>query len=110
MAASRSVIKLVKEVLTVNGLPTVVSKILPRNNIHKHVIVLIPGNPGLVEFYDDFITALFDSLQRQYPVYAMAHAGMYFKSLMYYEVEACICCINVLGQISFTNIYSDVFY
>lgn len=77
MAASRSVIKLVKEVLVVNGLPTVVSKILPRNNIHKHVIVLIPGNPGLVEFYDDFITALFDSLQRQYPVYAMAHAGMY---------------------------------
>ena len=48
--------KLVKEVVIVNGLPTVVSKILPQNYIQKHVIVLIPGNPGLVEFYDVFIT------------------------------------------------------
>lgn len=67
--------KLVKEVVNVNGLPTVVSKILPQNNIQKHVIVIIPGNPGLVEFYDLFITTLFDTLRGQCPVYAISHAG-----------------------------------
>jgi len=67
--------KLVKEVVSVNGLPTVVSKILPQNNIQKHVVVLIPGNPGLVEFYDMFITTLFDNLRGQVPVYAISHAG-----------------------------------
>lgn len=67
--------KLVKEVVSVNGLPTVVSKILPQNNIKKHVVVLIPGNPGLVEFYDVFITTLFDNLHGQVPVYAISHAG-----------------------------------
>lgn len=74
MAAS-STSKLVKEVVTVNGLPTVVSKILPQNNIHEHVIVVIPGNPGLVEFYDVFIATLFDALQGQSPVFAISHAG-----------------------------------
>ena len=67
--------KLIKEVVSVNGLPTVVSKILPESNIHEHVIVLIPGNPGLVEFYDVFITTLFDALNGRYPVYAISHAG-----------------------------------
>lgn len=67
--------KLIKEVVSVNGLPTVVSKILPQNNIQKHVVVLIPGNPGLVEFYDVFITTLFDNLRGQVPVYAISHAG-----------------------------------
>lgn len=66
---------LVKEVISVNGLPTAVSKVLPQNNIEKHVIVLIPGNPGLVEFYDVFITTLFDTLCGQVPVYAISHAG-----------------------------------
>ena len=74
---------LVKEVISVNGLPTVVSKILPQNNIEKHVIVLIPGNPGLVEFYDVFITSLFDTLRGQVPVYAISHAGKC-------NLEACI--------------------
>jgi len=37
--------------------------------------VIIPGNPGLVEFYDVFITTLFDTLRGQCPVYAISHAG-----------------------------------
>lgn len=85
MAASSCVKKLVKEIVSVNGLPTVVSKILPQNNIQEHVIVLIPGNPGLVEFYDVFITTLFDTLQGQYPVYAISHAGR-----LKLNFEACI--------------------
>lgn len=74
-AASGAMTKLLKEVVIVNGLPTVVSKMISPNNIHKHVIVLIPGNPGLVEFYDVFITTLFDALQGQLSVYAISHAG-----------------------------------
>lgn len=66
---------LVKEVVIVNGLPTVISKRLPRRSIHKIVIVVIPGNPGLVEFYDGFVTTLFNSLQGQWPIYAISHAG-----------------------------------
>ena len=77
------VAKLVKEVVSVNGLSTVVSKILPQNYIQKHVIVLIPGNPGLVEFYDVFITTLFDSLRGEYPLYAISHAGKC-------NLEACV--------------------
>ena len=67
--------RLVKEVVNVNGLPTVVSKIFPQKNNQKHAIVIIPGNPGLVEFYDVFITTLFDTLQGQCPIYAISHAG-----------------------------------
>lgn len=65
----------VKEVVVVDGLPTVISKILPQSNIHKNVVVVIPGNPGLVEFYDDFVATLFHSLEGRWPVYAIAHAG-----------------------------------
>ena len=88
--------KLVKEVVSVNGLPTVVSKILPQNNIQKHVIVLIPGNPGLVEFYDVFITTLFDSLRGQFPLYAISHAGKC-------NLEACIIGFALLIMIEFPN-------
>ena len=75
MASNSSVTELVKEVVSVNGFPTVVSKMLPQKNNNKNVIVVIPGNPGLVEFYDDFLTTLFNSLHGQSPVYAISHAG-----------------------------------
>ena len=81
--ATSSASRLVKEVLVVNGLPTVVSKISPkrklhgltREYLHKYVIVVIPGNPGLVEFYDEFVTTLFNSLHGKWPLYAISHAG-----------------------------------
>lgn len=75
MATASDMARLVKEVVTVNGMPTVISKILPQSNIHKNVIVVIPGNPGLVEFYDDFVSTLFNSLNGKWPVYAISHAG-----------------------------------
>lgn len=73
---------LVKEIVFVNGLPTVISKILPRCRIHKFVIVVIPGNPGLVEFYDVFVTSLFHSLKGQWPIYAISHAGKECKFML----------------------------
>ena len=73
--AAISTTSLVKEVVIVDGLPTVVSKILPKKRNNKYVIVVIPGNPGLVEFYDDFVATLFNSLHGQSPVYAISHAG-----------------------------------
>ena len=88
--------KLVKEVVSVNGLPTVVSKILPQNYIQKHMIVLIPGNPGLVEFYDVFITTLFDSLRGEYPLYAISHAGKC-------NLEACMKSFALLIKLGLPN-------
>lgn len=67
--------KLYKEVITLDGVRTVLSKILPQRKINKHVIVVIPGNPGLIEFYDDFVTSLFDALQGQLPVFGISHTG-----------------------------------
>lgn len=77
MAAANGYVpaKLIKEVITLDGVRTVLSKILPQRKIHKYVIVVIPGNPGLIEFYDDFITSLFEALQGQLPVFGVSHAG-----------------------------------
>ena len=77
MAAANGFVpaKLIKEVITLDGVRTVLSKILPQRKIHKYVIVVIPGNPGLIEFYDDFITSLFEALQGQLPVFGVSHAG-----------------------------------
>ena len=95
--AAHGNMNLVKEVISVNGLPTVVSKILPQNNIEKHVIVLIPGNPGLVEFYDVFMTTfIFDTLRGRVSVYAISHAGKC-------NVEACIKGFALQIMIGFQN-------
>lgn len=80
--AAASTTSLVKEVVIVDGLPTVVSKILPKKLNNKYVIVVIPGNPGLVEFYDDFVTTLFNSLRGQSPVYAISHVGRYWLTCL----------------------------
>lgn len=107
MAACSST-RLVKEVVVVNGLPTVVSKILPERSIHKHVIVVIPGNPGLVEFYDDFISTLFNSLHGQWPVYAIAHAGRLKLDTLCVLFSTALLCCAVCKAVSKTSLLSLV--
>lgn len=65
----------VKENVLVGGIPTVVSKILPSNSYSDCAIVVIPGNPGLIEYYDDFISSLFEASGEKLPIYGISHAG-----------------------------------
>ncbi|EDO34015.1 predicted protein, partial [Nematostella vectensis] len=37
--------------------------------------VIIPGNPGLIEYYDDFIISLFQWSGKTLPIYGVSHAG-----------------------------------
>lgn len=38
-------------------------------------IVVVPGNPGLVDFYTEFVEHLWQEHQGRYTVYALGHAG-----------------------------------
>ena len=67
--------QLIKEVVPVNNIPTVVTRMIPKSHAYRVVIVVIPGNPGLVEFYDEFITTLFHTIGASCPVYGISHAG-----------------------------------
>ncbi|XP_024134594.1 lipid droplet-associated hydrolase isoform X2 [Oryzias melastigma] len=59
------------------GALTEVLKFGPRQLLpeHKLVILLIPGNPGLVGFYKTFMQELHSLLEHKYPVWAVSHAG-----------------------------------
>lgn len=52
--------KFYKEVIIFDGVWMVLLKILLQRKIYKYVIVVIFGNFGLIEFYDDFVMLLFD--------------------------------------------------
>ncbi|XP_031812974.1 lipid droplet-associated hydrolase [Sarcophilus harrisii] len=41
----------------------------------KLLILIIPGNPGIPAFYAEFLKALYLSLEKRYPVWAISHAG-----------------------------------
>uniref|UniRef100_A0A803JPM0 Lipid droplet-associated hydrolase n=1 Tax=Xenopus tropicalis TaxID=8364 RepID=A0A803JPM0_XENTR len=41
----------------------------------KLLILIIPGNPGVVGFYRTFMQSLYCSLDQRYPVWAISHAG-----------------------------------
>ncbi|XP_057715329.1 lipid droplet-associated hydrolase isoform X2 [Corythoichthys intestinalis] len=42
---------------------------------HKVLVLIIPGNPGVVGFYRTFIQSLYTIFGCQYPVWAVSHAG-----------------------------------
>lgn len=68
---------LVKQITVVHGFPTVVSKILPRKEVHDTVIVVVPGNPGIIDFYDVYLESLFRASGCKVPVYGVEHAGIF---------------------------------
>lgn len=45
------------------------------NSQHDHVIIVIPGNPGVVDFYADYCRELHRKLDEATVVYTVGHAG-----------------------------------
>ncbi|XP_043204651.1 lipid droplet-associated hydrolase-like isoform X1 [Amphibalanus amphitrite] len=39
------------------------------------VVLVIPGNPGLIEYYDQFMSTLFEELGGKIPVWGISHGG-----------------------------------
>lgn len=64
-----------RKVIPVNGIPTVISILKPRTTQSKVSVVVIPGNPGLVEYYDAFISALFEASGKSLSIFGISHAG-----------------------------------
>ncbi|KAA0711243.1 Lipid droplet-associated hydrolase [Triplophysa tibetana] len=44
-------------------------------NPPKALILIIPGNPGVVGFYKTYMWTLYQTFLRRYPVWAVSHAG-----------------------------------
>jgi hypothetical protein len=64
------------EVALINGVHTKISSVVPKVENGRVCIVVIPGNPGSIEFYDIFIESLFKESGGKIPVYGVGHAGM----------------------------------
>ena len=67
-----------KEVQNINGVPSLISKIHARNfdiTKCKEAVVLIPGNPGIIRFYDAFLESLFEECDGRFAMFAIQHAG-----------------------------------
>ena len=63
-----------KEVKIISGSSTVISSI---GTVDKSdtCIVFIPGNPGIIEFYDVFLSALYKMCRSKISIVGVAHAG-----------------------------------
>lgn len=69
-----------QDVVPVDNIPTKVitcgrwlDEKLPVNE--KLLIIVIPGNPGAIEYYEEFVCSLYEGLQRAVPIWAVSHAG-----------------------------------
>ena len=61
------------EIALINGVATRISSAMStEENI---CIVVIPGNPGGIGFYDIFISTIFQAGKGKYSVYGVSHAG-----------------------------------
>lgn len=50
---------------------------------HQHVVFMIPGNPGIADFYSEFLTKLHEEVK--IPICMVSHAGNYeTKALNYF--------------------------
>ena len=67
---------LVNDVVNVYGVPTWISCIkAEKRQTHKFVLV-IPGNPGPIGFYETFIESLYKTSDRALTIYGISHAGL----------------------------------
>ena len=62
--------------IRINGVPTRVSSVVPDKADNDVAIVVIPGNPGSIGFYDIFISTLFQASGGKFAIYGVSHAGM----------------------------------
>ncbi|XP_060586139.1 lipid droplet-associated hydrolase-like [Ruditapes philippinarum] len=63
------------EFINVLGMPTSVLKYGEILQDTKSMFLVVPGNPGVVEFYDDFMSHLYTSCGGTVPVWGVSHAG-----------------------------------
>ncbi|XP_071853859.1 lipid droplet-associated hydrolase-like isoform X2 [Apostichopus japonicus] len=77
--ASRTNVSLVRKFLSVRGIPTC---LLKAGEVHesdtkagKSLFLIIPGNPGVIDFYDEFQKILHSASESAIPVWGVAHAG-----------------------------------
>jgi len=62
------------EVIEINSVPTEFYWRKAKQS-HPRKLVVIPGNPGIIDFYTTFIDQLYDKFGQQYDVIGVAHAG-----------------------------------
>jgi len=74
------------EVVQINSIPT---DFYWRKSKHEHTkkLVVIPGNPGVIDFYIPFIDSLFEKFDQKYDVVGIAHAGHSGTAPQIYSVE-----------------------
>ena len=63
------------EIALINGVATRIAS--ARSSEENVCIVVIPGNPGGIGFYDIFISTIFQAGKGRYSVYGVSHAGMF---------------------------------
>lgn len=61
--------------VSVNKVPTQVICFGDAQDATRPVVLVIPGNPGSIEFYTEFIREIFDGLKRKVTVWGVSHAG-----------------------------------
>lgn len=61
------------EIALINGVATRISS--ARSAEENTCIVVIPGNPGGIGFYDIFISTIFQAGKGRFSVYGISHAG-----------------------------------
>ena len=73
--------------LNIKGVMTWVSYILPDlKESSDTVILVIPGNPGAIEFYDRFIEQLFKECR--VPIFGISHAGQFTNYYQYFILNS----------------------
>jgi len=83
--------------LNINNIMTWVSFILPACKDNSDTVILvIPGNPGAIEFYDRFIEHLFDKCNL--PIFGISHAGEFNRFRIKGEED-----LDKRGKISTNN-------
>ncbi|XP_074656482.1 lipid droplet-associated hydrolase-like [Tubulanus polymorphus] len=87
--------------IQLSGIPTHVMKYGKLDlNPDKYLILVIPGNPGIIEYYEHYMEELFTQSNCQIPVWGIAHAGHVKvpKHIKYSEPDADVYSLD--GQIA----------
>lgn len=67
---------LVNDVVNVYGAPTWISYIKAKEMHTQKIVVVIPGNPGPIGFYEKFIESLYKTSNSSLTIYGISHAGL----------------------------------
>ncbi|KAL3890213.1 hypothetical protein ACJMK2_002505 [Sinanodonta woodiana] len=65
------------EFIVINGIATQVLKYgaISKKAEKKFLFLIIPGNPGVAEYYEHFMQVLYENSGKRVPVWAIAHTG-----------------------------------